>query len=62
MTEIDTDLTEAKIRALIPARCFEPSFWRSTAYLVFDLALIAACYVALANVSAWYLGGIWNGP
>ena len=51
---IDPNLTEAKLRALVPDRCFQPNIWRSSAYLVFDLILIAACYIALANVSVWY--------
>ncbi len=39
----------------IPAHCFKSSTLRSSAYLVFDVAVIAACYWALSQVSAWYL-------
>lgn len=47
--------TEADLRKAIPERCFQPSAVRSLAYLAFDLAIIAALYVALARTSAWYI-------
>jgi len=50
----DLPFTEADLRAAIPARCFQPSALRSSAYLVFDVALIALCYAGLAQGLAWY--------
>lgn len=48
------DVTESELRAAIPERCLQANGWRSSAYLVFDLAMIALCYGALSQVSAWY--------
>ncbi|MEM1087808.1 MAG: fatty acid desaturase [Pseudomonadota bacterium] len=50
-------VTEADLRAMIPARCFQPDAKRSLAYLIFDLTVIASCYVGLAHVSVWWLEG-----
>ncbi len=52
MTEMN--FTESQLRAAIPARCFKPSLSRSLAYLAFDLGMIALCYFALTQTSAWY--------
>ncbi|MEL8056788.1 MAG: fatty acid desaturase [Pseudomonadota bacterium] len=48
-------VTEADLRAMIPARCFQPDAWRSSSYLIFDFAVIVACYLALPHVSVWWL-------
>ncbi len=54
-TTQELPFTEKQLRDAIPARCFQPSAWRSMAYLVFDLTLIALCYYALSLTSAWYI-------
>ncbi len=43
------------LRDAIPEHCFRVNPVRSMSYLLFDLALIAACYSALAEVTLWYL-------
>ncbi|MEM7493610.1 MAG: fatty acid desaturase [Pseudomonadota bacterium] len=55
MTRPDLSVSQADLRAMIPDRCFQPSTWRSMAYLVFDVAVILLCYMAIANVSVWWL-------
>lgn len=55
MSSKDLPFTQQDLRAAIPDRCFEANAWRSSAYLVLDLAIIAALYAALTQVSAWYL-------
>lgn len=55
MTTKDLPFTQQDLRAAIPDRCFEANAWRSSAYLVFDLAIIAALYAALTQVNVWYL-------
>lgn len=55
MARAELTLSEADLHRMIPDRCFQPNVWRSLAYLLFDVACIAACYIALANVSVWWL-------
>ena len=55
MNTVDPNFTRQDLKAAIPARCFQPDTTRSFAYLVFDVALIALCYGALSQTSAWYI-------
>ncbi|MEL7547221.1 MAG: fatty acid desaturase [Pseudomonadota bacterium] len=43
------------LRAAVPEQCFDVNAFKSIAYLVFDLCLIAACYGVLSQVSVWYI-------
>ena len=45
----------ATLKAAVPEHCFEVNPLRSIGYLCFDLALIALCYGALTQTTAWYL-------
>ncbi|NQY15453.1 MAG: DUF3474 domain-containing protein, partial [Henriciella sp.] len=49
MSASDLPFTQQDLRRAIPDRCFEPNLWRSMAYLVFDLAVIAGLYAILAQ-------------
>ena len=53
MSSKDLPFTQQDLRAAIPERCFEANVWRSSAYLILDLAIIAALYAALSQVSVW---------
>lgn len=55
MSAPDLPFTQQDLRRAIPDRCFEPNLWRSMAYLVFDLAVIAGLYAILAQTSLWYI-------
>lgn len=54
MSTKDLPFTQQDLHAAIPARCFEPNVWRASAYLLFDLMVIAGLYWALTQVNAWY--------
>ena len=54
MNTKDLPFTQQDLRAAIPDRCFEANGWRASAYLVFDLLVIAALYWSLSQVNAWY--------
>ncbi len=43
------------LRSLIPDRCFEVLPLRALAYLSWDVALIAASYVAMAHMPVWFV-------
>lgn len=45
---------QATLKRAIPRRCFEPSTLRSLLYIVFDVAVIVACYIALSFTQQWY--------
>lgn len=45
---------QAALKRAVPERCFQPVFWRSVAYPVFDLSMIVACYFLLSLGLAWY--------
>src|SRR6056297_510408 len=54
MTHQNLPFTQEELHKAIPKHCFEPDTGRAFAYLLFDLAIIAGLYVALANTQAWY--------
>lgn len=51
---MDLQFTQADLKSAIPAHCFKPSVWRSLAYPLFDIAVIAGAYWALSLTNAWY--------
>lgn len=51
---MDLPFEQATLKRAIPKHCFEPSTLRSLVYLVFDVAVIAACYIALSFTQQWY--------
>jgi acyl-lipid omega-3 desaturase len=41
------------LKAAIPAHCFEPSAWKSCAYFVLDISIIAALYAIAYKLDSW---------
>ncbi len=46
--------TLAELRAAVPGVCFEPSTRKSLGYLVFDLGVVSALYVAAHLLDSWF--------
>ncbi len=51
---MDLPFDQAALKRAIPERCFEPSTLRSLLYPVFDVTVIALCYLALSRTNQWY--------
>ncbi len=47
-----------EIRRAVPVECFERSLWRSIAYLVLDVAILAALYAVVHRFEAYGIAGL----
>ncbi|MGB8701019.1 MAG: DUF3474 domain-containing protein [Thermosynechococcaceae cyanobacterium] len=54
MRTVDLPFDLQDVREAIPAYCFSPSTWRSLAYLVWDVGVVAALFAAAAYIDSWW--------